>query len=157
MRAAIMQPYFLPYLGYFQLMKSVDIFILADEYQYTNKGWINRNRAILNNKLMTFTIPVSSDGVFISDKKIHNQKSIKSLHRKIKQSYCDSPNSQSVNLVLEDVFQCEQEFLFPFIDFFPLFSFLIRFASSSSASVSLAVTTNSIVRVNEIIRAMRCV
>ena len=97
-------------------MKSVDIFILADEYQYTNKGWINRNRAILNNKLMTFTIPVSSDGVFISDKKIHNQKSIKSLHRKIKQSYCDSPNSQSVNLVLEDVFQCEQEFLFPFID-----------------------------------------
>ena len=116
MRAAIMQPYFLPYLGYFQLMKSVDIFILADEYQYTNKGWINRNRAILNNKLMTFTIPVSSDGVFISDKKIHNQKSIKSLHRKIKQSYCDSPNSQSVNLVLEDVFQSEQEFLFPFID-----------------------------------------
>ncbi|MFA5171065.1 MAG: WbqC family protein [Sulfuriferula sp.] len=44
MRIAGMQPYFLPYLGYWQLIHSVDLFILGDDFQYMNDGWINRNR-----------------------------------------------------------------------------------------------------------------
>ena len=44
MRIAIMQPYFLPYIGYFQLMSSVDKFVLLDDVNYIKKGWINRNR-----------------------------------------------------------------------------------------------------------------
>ncbi len=46
MRVAIMQPYFFPYLGYFQLIKSVDRFILFDDVQYIRHGWINRNRIL---------------------------------------------------------------------------------------------------------------
>ncbi len=46
MRIAIMQPYFFPYLGYFQLIKSVDRFILFDDAQYIRHGWINRNRVL---------------------------------------------------------------------------------------------------------------
>jgi hypothetical protein len=41
---AIMQPYFLPYIGYFQLINNVDQFVLYDNIKYTKKGWINRNR-----------------------------------------------------------------------------------------------------------------
>lgn len=43
-RIAIMQPYFFPYLGYFQLMAAVDRFVVYDDVQYMVGGWINRNR-----------------------------------------------------------------------------------------------------------------
>ncbi len=46
MKLAIMQPYFLPYIGYFQLMAAVDVFVLYDNIKYTKKGWINRNRIL---------------------------------------------------------------------------------------------------------------
>lgn len=41
-----MQPYFFPYLGYWQLIAAVDYFVLFDEAQYINRGWINRNRIL---------------------------------------------------------------------------------------------------------------
>ena len=46
MKLGIMQPYFLPYIGYFQLLKEVDQFILLDEVQYIRHGWIERNRIL---------------------------------------------------------------------------------------------------------------
>lgn len=46
MKAAIMQPYFYPYIGYFQLIQAVDRFILLDDVQYIRHGWINRNRLL---------------------------------------------------------------------------------------------------------------
>lgn len=44
MRLAIMQPYFFPYVGYFQLIQAVDKIILHDGVDYIKKGWMNRNR-----------------------------------------------------------------------------------------------------------------
>jgi hypothetical protein len=116
MRVAIMQPYFLPYIGYFQLINNADVFVLADEYQYTKKGWINRNRAILNSKVDTFSLAVSSEGDSIIEKKLHSGDLNRSLFRRIKQSYLDAPNSEKINVRLEDVLFCEEEYLFPFIE-----------------------------------------
>ena len=45
---AIMQPYFLPYIGYFQLLAAVDTFVVLDDVNYINRGWINRNRLLIN-------------------------------------------------------------------------------------------------------------
>ena len=116
MRVAIMQPYFLPYIGYFQLIKSADIFVLADEYQYTKKGWINRNRAILNKRIETFTLAVSSEENSISEKKLHSGEMNKSLFRRIKQSYLDAPNSENITFRLEEILLSEEANLFPFIE-----------------------------------------
>ena len=44
MRIAVMQPYFLPYIGYWQLLRAVDTFVVLDDVNYINRGWINRNR-----------------------------------------------------------------------------------------------------------------
>lgn len=55
-----MQPYFFPYLGYFHLIKSVDKFIFFDDVDYINRGWINRNRILLNNSDHLITVPVSN-------------------------------------------------------------------------------------------------
>jgi hypothetical protein len=99
-----MQPYFLPYLGYFQLIKNSNIFVLADEYQFTTRGWINRNRAILNNQISTFTIPVSAAGKNINDKRIADMESTKSLKRRMIQSYRNSPNFANSALLLDSIF-----------------------------------------------------
>ncbi|WP_315817035.1 WbqC family protein [Paraflavitalea speifideaquila] len=64
-KIAIMQPYFLPYLGYFQLIKAVNAFVVYDNIKYTKKGWINRNRILLNGKDTLFTIPLASSSDFL--------------------------------------------------------------------------------------------
>jgi len=49
MKLAIMQPYFLPYVGYFQLINSVDKWVVFDSIQYIRRGWVNRNRILSPN------------------------------------------------------------------------------------------------------------
>ena len=60
MRIAIMQPYAFPYLGYFQLISAVERFIFLDDVSFIKKGWINRNRILLNGKEHMFTIPLQN-------------------------------------------------------------------------------------------------
>ena len=65
MRIGIMQPYFFPYIGYWQLTNAVDIFVIYDNIQYTKKGWINRNRYLVNNTYKYFTIPIKGDSDYL--------------------------------------------------------------------------------------------
>jgi hypothetical protein len=58
MRIAIMQPYLFPYLGYFQLMHAADKFLLLDDVNYINRGWVNRNNILVNDKPFLFTLPL---------------------------------------------------------------------------------------------------
>ncbi len=58
MKIAIMQPYFVPYLGYFQLINEVDIFVFYDDVNFINRGWINRNTITMNNEIKRFTVPL---------------------------------------------------------------------------------------------------
>jgi hypothetical protein len=48
MKVAILQTYFLPYIGYWRLVASVDIFVPLDDVNYINRGWINRNQIMVN-------------------------------------------------------------------------------------------------------------
>ena len=68
MKLGIMQPYFLPYIGYWQLIASVDEFIVYDNIQYTKKGWINRNRILVNGKDSYITLPLKKDSDFLDVK-----------------------------------------------------------------------------------------
>jgi hypothetical protein len=56
----------MPYIGYFQLMNSVDRFIIYDNIQYTKKGWINRNRILVNGKDQLITLPIKKDSDYLS-------------------------------------------------------------------------------------------
>ncbi|WP_420148300.1 WbqC family protein [Spirosoma sp.] len=58
MTLAIMQPYFLPYIGYLQLMNAVDTFVLYDDVAFINRGWINRNKLLINGQEHMFTVPL---------------------------------------------------------------------------------------------------
>ena len=72
MKVAINQPYYLPYIGYWQLIDSVDTFAIADNYNYIKQGWINRNRILDGNTVRYFNISVdhASQNRFICDHKI---------------------------------------------------------------------------------------
>jgi hypothetical protein len=95
MKLAIMQPYFAPYIGYFQLMKSVDNFVIYDNIQFTKKGWINRNRILQNGVDELFTIPISKDSDFldIRDRRLTPNflETNKKTLRKIESSYKKAP------------------------------------------------------------------
>ena len=56
---AVMQPYFLPYAGYFQLIHAVDTFVLLDDAQYVKESFVNRNRIVLQGQCRWMTAPVS--------------------------------------------------------------------------------------------------
>lgn len=75
MKLAIMQPYFMPYIGYFQAIAAVDTYVLYDYVSYIKKGWINRNRInVINKGPVYITVPVSnaSSNVYISEVRIDN-------------------------------------------------------------------------------------
>ena len=59
MKLAIMQPYFMPYIGYFQAINAVDKYILYDNLNFIKDAWVNRNRLLLRNgTITTFSVPI---------------------------------------------------------------------------------------------------
>ncbi|WKY46922.1 WbqC family protein [Eubacteriaceae bacterium ES3] len=61
MDISIMQPYLFPYIGYFQMIKASDYFIISDSVQYIQHGWINRNQILVDGKGRLITLPVVKD------------------------------------------------------------------------------------------------
>ncbi len=118
-KLAIMQPYFLPYLGYFQLINAVDLFVVYDNIKYTKKGWINRNRFLLNGKDALFTIPIaaSSDFLDVSQKSLANDYTKESGHilARIRQAYRKAPQFGQIYPVIESIFTHDNRNLFGFI------------------------------------------
>jgi hypothetical protein len=65
MRIAIVQSNYIPWKGYFDLMRSVDEFVLFDDAQYTRRDWRNRNRIMTAQGPRWLTIPVQNRGQYL--------------------------------------------------------------------------------------------
>ncbi len=61
MKTGIMQPYFVPYLGYWQLMNAVDKYVIYDDVNFIRKGWVNRNRILINGEAKYFRVPLAQE------------------------------------------------------------------------------------------------
>lgn len=99
MKLAIMQPYFMPYIGYFQLMNLVDKFVLYDDVAFINRGWVNRNRMLLNGKDYLFTIPLkdASQNKRICDIALADDPKWRAkLQKTIEQAYRKAPFYETV-------------------------------------------------------------
>lgn len=119
MKIAIMQPYFFPYIGYFQLIKAVDEFVVYDNIEYTKKGWINRNRILINGKDSYITLPLKkdSDHLDVRDRYLASSwpfEKDKMLNRII-ESYRKAPRFDSVYPIIEKSILFEERNLFGFI------------------------------------------
>lgn len=120
MRIAIMQPYFLPYIGYWQLINAVDVFVVYDNIKYTKKGWINRNRFLSNGKVDTFTLPLvkSSDSDFINQKKLIPSFSdeLSRIKRRLEGAYCKASNFEEGKLIFDSATSSLSCNLFDYLD-----------------------------------------
>ena len=119
MKLAIMQPYFLPYIGYFQLINAVDKFVVYDNIQFTKNGWINRNRILINGKDEYITIPLKKDSDYlnIDQRKLSDgfkTERIKLL-RRISESYRKAAQFNIVFPLIESIVNVVEENLFGFI------------------------------------------
>lgn len=75
MKLAIMQPYFMPYIGYFQAISAVDKYILYSNLTFIKDAWMNRNRIRLKNgKVQTISVPLlhKSSNTLIYDTLVDN-------------------------------------------------------------------------------------
>lgn len=95
---AIMQPYAFPYLGYFSLVAAADVFVFYDDVNYIPRGWINRNRVLINGLPHTFTIPVAnaSQNERILDVRLHEFGRFRDKFLKqIRLAYARAPNFEA--------------------------------------------------------------
>lgn len=107
MKIAIMQPYFMPYLGYFQLVHAVDKFIFFDDVNFIKKGWINRNYIYSLNGPHLFTVPLikASQNKLIKDTYINDFEPFRlSFKESLRHSYSKAPFYSQVIEWLEEWF-----------------------------------------------------
>lgn len=92
-KLAILQPSYIPWIGYFEQIMNVDKFIFYDDVQYTKNDWRNRNRIKTHNDVSWLSIPIKHKSLdmlicdtLVDDTKNWRKKHIKSLIQYYKQS-----------------------------------------------------------------------
>ena len=117
MKVGIMQPYFLPFIGYFQLLASVDQFIVYDNIKYTKKGWINRNRMLMNGTDAIFSLPLrkDSDSLDVVERELATEFNRNKLLNQFKCAYGRAPQFELTYPVLERIVQHDEVNLFSYI------------------------------------------
>jgi hypothetical protein len=117
-KLAIMQPYFAPYLGYFQLMAAVDRFVLLDDVNFINRGWINRNRILVGGREHMITIPLrgASQNLRINEIELDDQAPWRAkLARTLEQAYRKAPYFEETMPLLRAQLACPDSGLAPFL------------------------------------------
>jgi len=116
-KVGIMQAYFMPYIGYFQLVDAVDEFIIYDNIQYTKKGWINRNRILQGGGSKYITLPLKKDSDFldICQRSLADSFMPEKLLRQIGAAYRRAPHFEEVMELLNEILFYEDRNLFQYI------------------------------------------
>jgi hypothetical protein len=117
MKLAIMQPYFLPYIGYFQLIAAVDLFVVYDNIKYTKKGWMNRNRMLQNGKDVMFSLPLKSDSDYLDvcQRELSTDFNRNKLLNQFKGAYQRAPYFAQTFPLVEEIVHHENANLFQFL------------------------------------------
>lgn len=110
MKIGIMQPYFIPYIGYWQLLNAVDKYIVYDDVNFIKGGWINRNRILINGEPKYFNIQMRGAS---SNKKINEIEVavdvaiINKNIRVIQAAYSKAPYYADVYPIIEEILNCK--------------------------------------------------
>jgi len=112
-----MQPYFMPYIGYWQLLAMVDVFVLYDNIQYTKKGWVNRNRFLQNGKDALFTIPLKKDSDLLDvvKRSVADDFDRDKLLNQLDASYRKAPFFNTTFPLIASIIRAEHRNLFDYI------------------------------------------
>ena len=115
MKLGIMQPYFMPYIGYFQLMKAVDKYVVYDDVNYIKGGWANRNHILINAEKEMFTVTLQK----ASPNKLFNEIVIgddfKKLMKTLQMNYSRAINFDQTMVLMERIISFPNKQLAVFI------------------------------------------
>ena len=111
----IMQPYFMPYIGYFQLMKAVDKYVIYDDVNYIKRGWANRNNILVNgkNRMFTVTLKKASSNKQFNDIVIGDD--FKKLMKTLQMHYSKAINFERTMVLMERIIAFSDKRLAAFI------------------------------------------
>ncbi len=99
MKLGIMQPYFMPYIGYWQRIKAVDKHVIYDDVNYIKNGWMNHNRILLNGEVHYFNVPLqgASPNKLINEVGVNNNPVLQGkMLKTLEQAYKKSPYMNEV-------------------------------------------------------------
>ena len=110
-----MQPYFFPYIGYWQLINAVDMFVIYDDVNYINRGWINRNRILINGEahMITLSLQQSSQNKQINNILVGSNKG--KILKTISNVYKKAPYFTEVYLLVEQLMNDNEQRLCKFL------------------------------------------
>lgn len=120
MKIAIMQPYFLPYIGYWQLMNLVDTYVVFDDVNYINRGWINRNRILVNGMPHFINLPIvkASQNKLIKDLCVNTDSMWREKNmRMIELAYGRTIYCRNVLPMIQRIMYCQEEDLVGFLTY----------------------------------------
>lgn len=120
MKLGIMQPYFLPYIGYWQLINAVDKYVIYDDVNYIKKGWINRNRVLINNSIENINLSISkaSQNKLINELLLFEpENNFNNLLKTISYNYKKAKEFNSVFPLVEKIFSCKEINLARFLEY----------------------------------------
>ncbi len=106
----IMQPYFMPYIGYWQLLNAVDEYVVYDDVNFIKGGWINRNRILLNGQPQMINVPMlgASSNKLINEVGVNSDQNIRNKTlRMLIAAYSKAPYFNDVYPMLENVINHE--------------------------------------------------
>ncbi len=116
MRVTILQPSYLPWLGFFEQMSRSDKFVLLDDVQYTRRDWRNRNRIRVRENWIWLTVPVQQKSRFsqsLLETRIDNSVSWRRKHLEtLRQHYCKAPFFEKYFPRCRQVYEKDWTFLF---------------------------------------------
>jgi len=117
MKLAIMQPYYFPYIGYWQLISAVDIFVIYDDVNYIKQGWINRNNIIGNDSSQLISLQVIGASSFKLINEVHVGNNSHKILKTIEQIYKKSPNFEKFYSTLQNILLNKEKNLAQFLLF----------------------------------------
>ena len=110
-KIGVMQPYFVPYIGYWQLMNAVDVYVVYDDVNYINRGWINRNKILVNGEPQYINLLLSgaSQNKLINEISLaDNAANVKKIFRTLEMNYKKAPFYKEVFDLLEKILNNNQ-------------------------------------------------
>jgi len=120
MKLAIMQPYFFPYIGYWQLIRAADLFLIYDDVNYIKNGWINRNRILIDGKPRYITVDLrgaSSNKLISETQLLDNPSSRIRITKTLKQYYSKAPYFSQTYPLIEKLVLYDQNNLAQYLEY----------------------------------------
>jgi WbqC-like protein family. len=148
MKIGIMQPYFFPYLGYWQLINTVDKYIIYDDVNYIKGGWINRNRILIQDEAKFINLKIQNaspnrqiNEIETLEDPVYNNKLIKTLEM----NYHKAPFFSDVFPAIENIIKYNEKNLAKYLEY--QITSICRYLSiHTEIMVSTAIKKNGLLK-----------